>query len=160
MYKEWSLLGIFSCLDLFFHVFEQVKKEVVYIRIAWNDKSVTCSCVANYFYFALWSWSAWRSTQTYYFQFLTIFNHCDLFPQNFGRFVAQIILFLIKTLRLCCIVTSSMLFILLWDQVREEGVLKLMRNGEIEAFLAFSRSFSPFWGAGQEAADIRFAWNK
>ena len=39
-YKKWSFFSIVSRLAY---------EWIAYIRIAWNDKSVTCSCVANEF---------------------------------------------------------------------------------------------------------------
>ena len=50
---------IFSRLGFFSLIF-WVGQGVTSIRIAWNDKNVTCSCVPDAFSFA----SAGRSTQT------------------------------------------------------------------------------------------------
>ena len=46
-YEKCSFFNIVSRLDPFPYVFGHMR--VSYIRIAWNDKSATCSCVANGF---------------------------------------------------------------------------------------------------------------
>ena len=72
-------------------------KIVAYTINVWNDKSVTCYCVLNCIYLALWSWSAWRSSPLYEkLSVVSIFGHCATFPQNFGQVLAQIILSLVK----------------------------------------------------------------
>ena len=63
-YEKQSFLSIFSRVGLSFPGF-QAGEEVAYIRIAWNDKSGTYSCVLNCFYFFLSTRLVGRSTQTY-----------------------------------------------------------------------------------------------
>ena len=43
----------------------------------------------------------------------SIFSHYGLFSQDFGQVLAQIILSLVKIVRVCCIFVSPMLFVLL-----------------------------------------------
>ena len=84
---------------------------VFYIRIAWSDKSATCSCLPKCFSFLLWSRSTCRIADTYkklsflsvfcrYVRFLRILagpgvNH-TAFDKNqesvFHNFVCQILL--------------------------------------------------------------------
>ena len=50
-------------------------------------------------------------------QLLSIFNRCGPFRQYFGLVVAQVILSLVKIVRVCCIVACSMLSVLLCNRV-------------------------------------------
>ena len=129
------------------------------MEITWNDKSVFCNCVPNCFYFAFWSWSAWRSTKTYQiWSVLSIFGRCCSFPQYFGQVLANTTLRFVKDLRVCFIVAFSMVFIMLWDRQKQGEVLKLMRNDQIYVFLALWVLSLILW-ACQAVVYIRIAWN-
>ena len=87
---------------------------MVYIRTAWNDKSITCSCVPDGFYFVLWSWSDWKTYENW--SVLSIFSQwgplsqdcaqcgslsqdcaqCGPLSQDCAQVYAQIILCFIK----------------------------------------------------------------
>ena len=57
-----------------------------YIRIVWNDKSATCSCGSNCFYFVLWARLTGRSVQSYEKQsFLVFLAVWDLFPEILAK---------------------------------------------------------------------------
>ena len=53
---------------------------MVYIRTAWNDKSITCSCVPDGFYFVLWSWSDWKTYENW--SVLSIFSQWGPLSQD------------------------------------------------------------------------------
>ena len=64
IYEKWSFLSNFSRLVAFPQNFRHIKN-LAYIRIAWNDKSVTIRCVVRCFYFTFWSLLEGRCAQTY-----------------------------------------------------------------------------------------------
>ena len=85
---------------------------VAYIRITWNDKSITCSCVPNCF--LLWSRSACRSAHLREMVNFKYFYHLGSFIQVFGHFkvwttlnFSNIVNFM--SLILCSVVLSSMI---------------------------------------------------
>ena len=130
-YEKWSLLGIFSCLSPFFKVFGQVKKWLI---LELHEMIRVSYAVAYPFFFILLCDYGWHGGVIKFIknsQILSIFNCCGSFSKGFGQFLAQIILSLVKIVRLCCIVACSMLFILFWDRVRDETVLKRMKDAEI-----------------------------
>ena len=99
-----------------------VGKDVAYIRTAWNNKSVTCSCVTDGFYFALCSWSVWRSVQTYEtWSVLSIFSRCGPLLQDFEHVQTKIILRFIIIVKISIIVVCPMVFIFCF-------VIKLFRR--------------------------------
>ena len=106
---------------------------MAFIKITWNDKSVTSSCLSNYFYFALWSFTKWRSSPTYEKQsYLSIFGCNGPFPQDFRQLHAQIIRYFIKIKRVCFIITCPIVF--LGSKYVGRSV-KTIKNEQFKVFL-------------------------
>ena len=86
---------------------------------------------APWFLFCLRSQSSRMTAQTSEkWSVLSIFGHCGPLPQDFRQVQAQImqiILLFIKTIRLCFIVTYSMVFILFCNQTRHGECSKLWK---------------------------------
>ena len=86
-----SILSIFSRLGLFLQFFWGEGgggggKGEAYFRFAWNEKSVICSCVPNWFYFVLWSCTAWNIAQAHEkWSFLDKLTVWIIFPKFLGR---------------------------------------------------------------------------
>ena len=95
---------------------------VAYIRVPWNNKSVTSNCMPNGFHFAFWSRSAGRSAQTY-----------ERWP-----FLRKMTFLMIRVPH---VVASPMNFSLLCDQGQQVGVFKLMKNDHFLAVLAIFPNF-------------------
>ena len=71
---------------------------------------------------------------------------CGPFPQVSWEVQSWIVLYLIKLVGACVIVAFPIVFIFLWDQSRQEGVLKLKKNGQFWVFLAVRVLFPNFLG--------------
>ena len=72
--------------SIFFWGGEGVGKGEAYFRFAWNEKSVICSCVPNWFYFVLWSCTAWNIAQAHEkWSFLDKLTVWIISPKFLGR---------------------------------------------------------------------------
>ena len=124
------------------------------LGISWNDKDVTCSCVPNYIYIALWSKSEGRSAQNYEkWSIGSIFGRCGLFLHYFGQFQAWIILYVMKVIG---IVAWRIVFILLLS-TSARRVHKLTLNGYFSIFWLREYFSAGFW-EGQGVDCIRNVW--
>ena len=62
----------------------------------------------------------WRNAQTYEkWSVLSIFGRCGPFPQDLEQIFVQIILYFIKIVKVCFIIASPMIFIVLWNLGRQ-----------------------------------------
>ena len=101
---------------------------MTHAKTARNYRNVTYSCVPNYFYFVLSSRSVGRSAKTYECSILNIFSSLGLFLPIFGHVMESPLLELHKMIKM------PMVFILIFGQGRQGGVLKLMKE---DPFLSF-----------------------
>ena len=80
-----------------------------------NNKSVTCSCVRNCFYFILWARLAGRNVQSYEKQsFLSFFSRLGPFPQVFRQLKEWLILEFHDKSVTCSYVSNCFYFVLWW----------------------------------------------
>ena len=124
-----NVFFVYICVPNVFFVCFVFSCPMFYIRLAWKDKSVKFSCVSNCFYFALRSRSPWTSAQTYEkCSELSIFSRLSPFLRLFGIVKEWIITELHEMLRISHVVACPIDFILLWDQSRQRGSQKLIKN--------------------------------
>ena len=100
---------------------------MVYVRIALNYKSATCSCVPNNFHFVLSQMWAGRSVQSY--EKRSLFQQFQPFGSFFPVFrqlKEQLILKVYETIRVAHAITCPMDFNLLCDRSQQLGVLKML----------------------------------
>ena len=117
---------------------------MAYIKIAWNDKSATFSCVSYYFCFVLWSRLAGWSAETYEkCSFFSIFSCLVSFPQVFGQVKEWSVLKLHKIIRVSQVVAFPIASVLFFDQRCQGGVFKVMKKVFL-VFLAFWILFPKF----------------
>ena len=64
-------------------------------------------------------------------QVVSIFGCCSQFPQNFGQFQAQIILYFIKIKRVCFIEAYIIALVFFQDQNRQRRLFKRNRNNQL-----------------------------
>ena len=113
---------------------------MVYIRVGWNDKSATCSCVPNCFYFVLWSKLAGRSSQTYE-KIFSFFSRLDPFPLAFGEVKEWLMLKLqkiIKSVTYSCV--ANWFSFILWVRLAERSI----QSYENWYFFSFFSRLGPF----------------
>ena len=138
---------------------------MTYIKIAWNDKSATCTCLCDCFYSVLWARLAGRSVQTFEkWSIFSSFIRLGTSPQVFRQVKEWLILELHEVIRVLHVVACMMDFNLLCDQGKQEGVLKLMKNDHFLAFLAVLVIFSKClgrWRSGLELHEMimMIEWN-
>ena len=73
---------VLSCLSVSHRLCEPFSLSSYFLH---NNKNVTCSCVPDGFYFALWLLSTERSAKTYEkWSFLGFFSRCSLLPPGPG----------------------------------------------------------------------------
>ena len=116
--------------------------EVTYIRIAWNNKNMTCNWIFHGFYFALLLRSAGKGSQTspYCFQPIRTFT-LSLWADEV---VASLNLH--ELMRVPHADTCSLGFEFLCDQFQQKGELKLMKITYFLVFLAVFVIFAKFSG--------------
>ena len=98
------------------------------IKIALNNKSATCSCVPNCFYFGLWAELAEMNSQSYKkWSFFSVFMGLSTFPQVFGQVKEWLFLELHKIIRVSHVGTCPIAF-LFYELSWQGGVLIVMKN--------------------------------
>ena len=130
-----------------------------HIKIAWNDKSATFTCVGNHFCFVWWSRLTERSAKTYEkWSFFSICSRLGHFPQFFGQIKEWLMLELKKMIRVSYAAVGPIVFSLFGNSDWKGGVLKFMKH---DHFVVLSAAwFLPhnFWGR-LKVACIRTAEN-
>ena len=97
--RDWHQFCIFTRFGLFPQFF-WAGYGVSYIRIAWHNKSDTCTCVPSCFYLVLWSRYSGRSAQIYKkWSFFHSFTRLCPLPQVLGQVKEWPMLKLYKIIR-------------------------------------------------------------
>ena len=110
---------------------------MAYNRIAY-DKNSACSLLPNFFYFALWSWLAGKSSQTFEkCSILSIFRHLGPLPQVFGQVKEWLVIELHEVIGVPHVVLCAVDFNLLCDWGQQGGMLRPVKNDDFKVFLAF-----------------------
>ena len=121
-------------MDIFVKVFRQTEEWLI-LELAWNDKSATVSCIPNDFFF--WRIEDLRIAQSYIkWLFSRIFCPWGPFPQDFEQVLAQILLCLIKIVRVCFKIECPMIFFCFVVEVGREECLNVWK---MISFRLFSR---------------------
>ena len=95
---------------------------MTHAKTAQNYMNVKYSCVPNYFYFVLSLRSVGRSAKTYECSILNIFSSLGPSLPIFRHVMESLLLELHKMIKM------PIVFILIFGQGRQGGVLKLMKN--------------------------------
>ena len=121
---------------------------MVYIKIAWSDKSATSSCVPNYFYFVWRLRLAGRSAQSYEkWSFFSDFNRLGSFTQVFGQVKKSLMLELHKVIKVSHEVACPIVLILFYEGNWQGGLFKIMKNDHFLELLAVWVLFPKFLGS-------------
>ena len=120
---------------------------MVYVETAQNDKSVTCSCVPNFFYFAFLTkvtreerLNLWKKI------FYSAFSRLGPFPQVFTQFKECLGLQLHEIVRVVHEVVCPIVFNLIDDRYWQGVVLKLMKSCHIFSIFSGFSLFLKFLG--------------
>ena len=115
------------------------------MKIARNDKSVTCSCLHNcFFLFYGRDWQEGVFKIMKIDNFFGIFSRLGPFPEVFGQVKEWLIFELHEMIKVPYAVSCPMDFNLLCGPVQKGGVLRLMKNDQFLVFLTVWVLFPKF----------------